>query len=128
MRALSNERGGSRIMVYVWCLLLILVVHVALKVVPIYMDYTQMKDEMSVKAGVAQVLKDEEILSDLVFKAHQLDLPLGPESFVLQRDVERRRMMISTTWDVEVRFFGGYYTRTFHFDPVVEEGIMTVVR
>jgi len=128
MRTFLNERGGSRLMVYFWLLLLVLVIHVALKVVPAYMDYSRMKDEMTIKAGVAQVLKDEDILRDLVQKAKQLDLPLGPENFIIKRDDSRRRMMISSSWDVEVHFIGGYYVRTFHFDPVVEEGIMNVVR
>jgi hypothetical protein len=83
---------------------------------------------MIVKAGVAQVLKDEEILRDLENKAKDLDLPLKAENFVLQRDDERRRMKISTKWDIEVVFLWGVYTRTFHFQPVAEERYMTIVR
>jgi hypothetical protein len=38
-------------------------------------------------------------------------------------------MKISTKggWDVEVTFLWGAYVRTFHFEPVVEEGIMQVM-
>ena len=121
-----NEKGASKFKVYLFFLFLFLVIHVGVKVVPMYMDYERMKDEMTTKAGVAQVLKDNEILIDLVKKAKELDLPLTAESFVLQRDEDRRRMKISTRWDVEVNFLWGAYIRTFHFEPVVNEGFMNV--
>ena len=85
-----------------------------------------MKDDMTKTEGLAEVLKDDQILLDLVKKAKELDLPLTAESFVLQRDEDRRRMKISTRWDVEVNFLWGAYIRTFHFEPVVNEGFMNV--
>lgn len=121
-----NEKGASKFKVYLFFLFLFLVIHVGVKVVPMYMDYEEMKDEMTTKAGLAQVLKDDQILLDLVKKAKELDLPLTAESFVLQRDEDRRRMKISTRWDVEVNFLWGAYIRTFHFEPVVNEGFMNV--
>jgi len=129
MNILANQNGGSRFKVYLWFLVLFLVVHVAVKLVPVYMDYARMEDEMKVKASVAQVLKDEDILKDLENKAKELDLPLTKDSFVINRDTERRRMKISTKggWDVEVSFLWGAYVRTFHFEPVVEESIMQVM-
>ncbi len=124
----SNQCGGTRFKVFLWFVFLFLCLHGALKIVPLYMDYTRMKDEMIVKAGVAQVLTDEEILRDLGNKAKDLDLPLKAENFVLQRDDDRRKMKISTKWDIEVVFFWGVYTRTFHFRPVAEERYVTIVR
>jgi hypothetical protein len=126
MQIFLNEKGASKFKVYLFFLFLFLVIHVGVKVVPMYMDYERMKDEMTTKAGVAQVLKDNEILIDLVKKAKDLDLPLSAESFALQRDEDRRRMKISTRWDVEVNFLWGAYTRTFHFEPVVNESFMNV--
>src|SRR3972149_5955556 len=88
MHIYSDQSGGTRFKVFLWFLFLFLCLHVALKIVPLYMDYTRMKDEMIVKAGVAQVLTDEEILRDLGKKAKDLALPLKAENFVLQRDDE----------------------------------------
>jgi hypothetical protein len=123
MHSLTTERGGTRLKVYLWFLVLFLVVHVALKLVPMYMDYTQMEDTMSVKASVAQGFKDEEIMQDLVAKAKELDLPLTADDFIIQRNDERRRMKIATKsgWNVEVHFLWGVYVKTFHFAPVAEE-------
>jgi len=50
-----------------------------------------MKDAMTSKASVAQVLKDEEIRIDLVNKAKELGLPLTSENFVITRDDENAR-------------------------------------
>jgi hypothetical protein len=121
-----NEKGAGKFSVYIFFIFLFLVIHAGIKVVPMYMDFERMKDEMSTKAGLAQFLKDEEIRTDLVRKAKDLDLPLTDESFVLQRDAERRRMKISTQWDVEVNFLWGAYIRTFHFEPAVDENFMNV--
>lgn len=126
MHIFLNEQGASKFKVYLFFIFLFLVIHVGIKVVPMYMDAERMKDEMTMKAGLAQFLKDEEIRADLVRKAKDLDLPLTAESFVLQRDVDRRRMKISTQWDVEVNLLWGAYIRTFHFEPAVDEGFMNV--
>jgi hypothetical protein len=128
MHILTGENGASTFKTIFVLLLLFFVIHIAVKVVPMYMDYSRMKDEMMVKASLAQVLKDEDILKDLVSKAKELDLPLTAESFILKRDEERRKMMIRTQWDVDVNFLWGAYVRTFHFDPVVDEGFMSIVR
>jgi len=130
MILLSNEKGIGKFKVFLFFVALFLVIHVAVKLVPMYMDFSRMEDEMRMKAGVAQVLKDEEILADLVKKAKELDLPLTQESFVIKRDIDRRRMMIQTAagWDVEVHFLRGLYVRTYHFAPVVEESFMNVMR
>ena len=122
----NNESGASRIAVIFWLALLGLVIHISFKIVPVYMAYEQMKDTMTTKASVAQVLKDEEILKDLVTKAKELDLPLTAENFVVYRDLDRRKMMIKTAWEVEVHFLGGLYVYTYKFAPVVEENIMSL--
>ena len=128
MRIITSENGSSTFKMILVLFLLFIVIHIAVKVVPMYMDYSRMKDEMTMKAGLAQVLKDEDILKDLVSKAKDLDLPLTAESFIIKRDEDRRKMMIRTQWDVDVNLFWGAYVRTFHFDPVVNEGFMSIVR
>ena len=121
MRSTSNEAGASTIKVWLWLIVLFLVIHVGYKLIPMYMDYVRLEDEMGIKASVAQVFKDEEILADLAKKARELELPLTAENFVLKRNEERHTMTISTVWDVEVHFLYGAYVRMFHFAPVAEE-------
>jgi hypothetical protein len=121
MRIFLNDAGATSVKVLFWLVLLFLVIHVGYKLVPMYMDYERMKDEMAIKASTAQVWKDEEIIAELVRKAKELELPLGPENFVLKRDAERHMMTISTAWDVEIHFLFDVYVRTFHFAVTAEE-------
>jgi hypothetical protein len=125
MSVLTKDSGFISFKVLFVLLLLFIVIHIGLKVIPMYIDAEAMKDEMSAKAGFAQTMKDEEILRDLVKRAKELSLPLGPDDFKLLRDDESRRMKISTAWDVEIHFFYDIYPpytdRTFHFRPIVQE-------
>lgn len=126
MKLLRNMRGASRITVFFWLSVVALSFYSAGKIIPVYWAHESMKDTMKSKASVAQVLKDEEVLRDLVQKAIELDLPLKAENFIVERDVERRKMRISTAWEVEVHFLGDLYVHVFRFAPSVEENIMSM--
>jgi hypothetical protein len=125
MSVISKDSGFISLKILFVLLLLFIVIHIGVKVAPMYIDAEAMKDEMSGKARFAQTVKDEEIARDLVKKAKELGLPLGAEDFKLLRDEETHRMKIGAAWDVELHFFFDIYppytTRTFHFAPVVEE-------
>ncbi|OGW37604.1 MAG: hypothetical protein A2010_11315 [Nitrospirae bacterium GWD2_57_9] len=120
---LSNEQGASRFKVYFWVALLFLAVHVLLKLVPMYMDYFSLADEMKSKAGAGQVLKDEEILYELEKIAKEGELPLTRDSFIISRSEDGHITNIVTKggWDVEVNFLFGAYIREFHFEPTAVE-------
>lgn len=126
MGILANDRGWSKIKVFIWFVILFVIVHVGFKLIPMYSGYSRMQDTMSVKAGFAQVLTNQEILRDLVNKAQELNLPLEQKNFILERDTGRRRMKIRTAWEEEVNFFWGTYIHTFRFQPEVNESFMTV--
>lgn len=121
MRFLGNERGMISFKVMSILAILLLIGYVGYKLVPMRIDYYRMEDEMISQARVAQVLKDEEIMANLMKKAKELDLPLTEENFVLKRDEERHRLLVSTAWDVEVHFPFDVYVRTYHFVPRVDE-------
>ncbi len=125
MTMLTKNSGGVNIKVIFILVLLAAVIHVAIKLVPMYIDAGRMEDEMSVKARFAQTLKDEEILQDLAKKARELELPLDQNDFKLVRDEGNRKMTIITKWDVTVHFFFNIYppytTRVFHFEPAIKE-------
>jgi len=126
MHIRGNESGVSTIKLLVILSIAALVVYVGYKLLPMYIDFERMKDEMQIKASMAQVLKDEEILADLIKKAKELELPLGPENFILRRDDDHHRMMIKTMWDVEVHFPFDVYVRNYHFEPVADENTQRV--
>lgn len=121
MRLKGNERGVSMLKVWFWLIALGLVIYAGVKIAVPYIDFERMKDEMTTKARLAQVLKDEEVRAALVAKAKELDLPLGPEHFVIQRDEAKQRMYIAAAWDIEVHFPYDVYVWNHHFDAVADE-------
>jgi hypothetical protein len=121
MSILRNEKGLSTIKLWIWLVLVILVVYVGTKLLPMYIDFERMKDEMSVKASLAQILKDDEIRSALAAKAKELELPLDRDDFIILRDDEHHHMTIKTDWDIEVHFPFDIYVRNFHFAAVASE-------
>ena len=121
MHIQGNNKGIGSVRVWICLMIGAFVIYVGSKLLPMYVDYVRMKDEMDMKASMSQVLKDDEIIAALVAKARDLDLPLGPQSFVIMRDEEHHRTTISTAWDVEVHFPFDLYVRNFHFVPVSSE-------
>ncbi len=126
MIILRSEKGLGTIKLWIWLLILSLVAYMGFKLLPMYIDFERMKDEMDVKASLARVLKDDEIRSALADKAKELELPLEGEDFIIMRDDENHRMTIKAGWDVEVNFPFNIYIRKFHFEPVVSEDTLRV--
>jgi len=121
MAILRSEKGLSTIKAWLWLLLLSLVLYIGFKLLPMYIDFERMKDEMAIKASLAKVLKDDEIRSALAVKAKELELPLDAGDFIILRDDEHHRMTIKAGWDVEIHFPFDIYVRNFHFEPVASE-------
>lgn len=106
-------------------LVLFVIIHIGVKLVPMYIDSEGIKDEMVTKARFAQAFTDADITAALAKRAKEIGLPLGPDDFKLLRDEDARHMKISTAWDVEVHFFFDVYppytVKTYHFEPIVQE-------
>jgi hypothetical protein len=124
MSMLAKENGMISFKAMFWLVLLFVVVHVLIKVVPMWMDYTRMQDAMQGKANMAQVAtSDDEIKRSLEKTALELELPLTQDSFIIERNPDSNKVTHIRTnggWDIEMRFLWGAYIRTFHFDPVTE--------
>jgi hypothetical protein len=125
MSTLSKDSGLVSFKVLFIFLVLFVVIHIGVKLVPLYIDSEAMKDEMVTKARFSQSLTDAEITTGLARRAKEIGLPLGPDDFKLLRDETTHHMKISTAWDVKVHFFFDIYppytVKTYHFEPIVEE-------
>jgi hypothetical protein len=125
MSTLSRDSGMVSLKVLLVLLALYIVIHIGVKLVPLYIDSEEMKDEMVTKARFSQTMTDAEITTGLVKKAKEIGLPLKAEDFKLLRDETTHHMKIGTAWDEEVHFFYDIYppytVKIFHFDPVVDE-------
>jgi hypothetical protein len=124
MSILAKEKGMISIKAIFWLALLFVVIHVLIKIVPMWMDYSRMEDAMQGRLTMGQITNsDEEIKKALGKMAVELDLPLTQDSFIIKRDQNSNNITGIRTdggWDVEVHFLWGLYIRTFHFDPVAK--------
>jgi hypothetical protein len=125
MSTLSKDSGMVSFKVLFIFLVLFVIIHIGVKLVPLYIDLEAMKDEMVGKARFAQVLTDVDITTGLAKRAKEIGLPLVSDDFKLLRDETTHRMKIGTAWDVEVHFFFDIYppytVKRYHFEPIVEE-------
>ncbi len=124
MALLAKENGMISFKAMFWLVLLFVVVHVLIKVVPMWMDYTNMKDAMQGRVNMGQITSSDEEIKRLLKKvAVEQALPLTEESFIIEREPNSNKIVrISTNggWDVEMHFLWGAYIRTFHFEPVTK--------
>jgi hypothetical protein len=124
MSLLAQEKGMISFKAMFWLTLLFVVIHVLIKVVPMWNHYTQMQDAMQGKVRLAQASSsDADIKVSLEKTAGEMDLPLTQDNFIIERDPNSNKITGIRTnggWDVEVSFLWGAYVRTFHFEPVTE--------
>lgn len=103
---ITNSYGNSKIIGIFFILAVITAIYLSYTLLPHYLSYYSFKDIAQERAKFAQVMKDEGILNDLHKKAKELDLPLEKEDIIVKR--EEGRLHITTEWEVEVEFIGGY--------------------
>lgn len=126
MNRVFREEGKSRFAVFLWLFLLFVVVHICLLLVPMYMDYWRMEDEIKSKVATAQIARpnDDELRFALSKYAKDLGLPPAAENIVVVRNEEQRILKIGNAWDVEIKFFWGICgepcVRRYHFEPSAE--------
>jgi hypothetical protein len=97
---LSKDSGMVSFKVLFIFLVLFVVIHIGVKLVPVYIDLEAMKDEMVTKARFAQTLTDADITAGLAKRAKEIGLPLVPDDFKLLRDETTHHMKIGTAWSV----------------------------
>jgi hypothetical protein len=111
MSMLAKEKGMISIKAMFWIALLFVVIHVLVKIVPMWMDYSRMEDAMQGRLTMSQMASnDAEIKKALVKMAVELELPLTEDSFIIMRDANTSKIIAIRTdggWDVEVHFLWG---------------------
>jgi len=110
---LSDEKGGSKVAVLLYLMVAILVIYVLIKVIPPYMDYYSMDDEVTQELNMSQINSDDVITGDLYAKAQEIGLPINKDDIVLTRQGGKAAIEIS--WVMEVDFGYGI-KRDFAFN------------
>ncbi len=109
-----DSKGQTRVSALIYLLAAILVVYVAIKVVPPYMHYYAMDDEVHQQLKMSKINDADTIRGDLLEKARELGLRVDPGDLELTYD-KRERLSIRLHWEEEVDFEYGI-VKVFPFE------------
>ena len=109
---LNDSSGQSRISTLIYILVAILVIYVVIKLVPPYMRYYAMDDEVHQQLQMSKINDVKTIRYDLIDKARELDIPLDPD--YMELTTEGGHLRIYVAWVEEVDFGYGI-TRDLEF-------------
>jgi hypothetical protein len=113
------QHGAGRVKAIIWIVLIILLVYLAIKIIPPFVNYYDLRDHMEQTATFAAVGNQSEaqIREDIWRKIQDLGLPVKYDALKVTRG--NRRVQISCHYVVEVPFLG--YTIKLNFAPETDK-------
>ncbi|MGH9796029.1 MAG: DUF4845 domain-containing protein [Candidatus Acidiferrales bacterium] len=113
-----RQRGGGNTKAIIWIAILILLVYLAFKVIPPFVNDYELRDHMEQTARYAAVSNQTEadIRTAIWRKVEELEIPASREALRVVR--QTRRVQISLPYTVEVPILG--YTMKLNFSPQVD--------
>ena len=110
-------RGEGRTGCVLWLLFVGLVAYLLIEIVPVRISAGQFTDAMQEQATFAATHQNPQIYRELLEKADELKLPIRRDQLTITRT--RESIQIEAHYVVPIEFFGGLYTYTMTFDPVI---------
>lgn len=113
-----RARGGGNTKAIIWIAILILLVYLAIKVIPAFVNNYELRDHMEQTARFAAVSNQTEadIRTAIWKKIEELEIPVSREALRVSR--QTRRVQISLQYTVDVPILG--YTMKLNFNPQVD--------
>lgn len=97
-----------------YLLVAVMVLYVVVKVIPPYMDYYAMEDEVTQQVKMAKINSPDVIQNDLLEKAKELEIYFEPDGFRMSFD-NNNRFQVYMHWKTRVDFGYGF-ERYFEFE------------
>lgn len=111
--AIHNSYGNTRHRPLLWILFLLLSGYVAYVIVPPYVSYKLLVQEVKAEARNAHIYTDAEIVNRILEKAEGWKIELGPRNLQVIRWSNEIEIIVE--YPVEIYFFGRYF-RTIYYD------------
>jgi hypothetical protein len=109
-----GSRGESGVSNLMYLLVAVMVIYVVVKVIPPYMDYYAMEDEVTQQVKMAKINSPDVIRNDLVQKARELEIKFEPDGFRMSYG-NNDRLQVYMHWKTRVDFGYGI-ERYFEFE------------
>jgi hypothetical protein len=94
------------------------------KVVPVKLNAGQFVDAMQEQATFAAGHSNPQIVNELLERAKDLRLPIRKEQITVNRT--RESIAIEAHYQVPISFFGGLWTYTIQFDPIIGRPLVSM--
>ncbi|MBI3756313.1 MAG: hypothetical protein HY265_09150 [Deltaproteobacteria bacterium] len=108
-----SKNGKASAGTLIWILLIAAVVYGGVKFAPPYITYYMMKTEVENDAQTAHLYDDQKIVSLIMIRAKEFELPIDEKDIVVER--REGEIEISLNYKIDVNFFTGY-VKTLFFD------------
>jgi hypothetical protein len=108
------ERGEGNFGCLVGVILLLIAVFIAYKMIPIKVKAAEVRQTMENEAKAAGTHSDERIVSAIVEKARENNLPVTEENVHVERASNNASITVDVEYDVPVQFPGYNYNWHFH--------------
>ncbi len=106
MRRMISERGGTTVKTLLSFAILLLGAYLAFKFIPIYVAAYDFDNAIKTQAQYSGSMKtDNVILTELLTKAQDLELPIGKENLKILRTASRITISAEYVVPIETAFF-----------------------
>lgn len=124
MRTRRGERGEFKIGCIVWLAIVALVGYASWKIIPVKVQSSQFQDFIQDESGFGSIKSVQQIESEVLAKARELNLPIRKENLTVKRTKEY--ILIEAHYEITLEFFNGSYKYVWKFDPVAQRPIFNV--
>lgn len=102
-----DERGGTASATLVYLLIATMIIYGLIKLVPPYMDYYAMEDEIRQQVSLAQINTQDVIYNDIKLKFTELEIPVNEDTIRLNRSGDGV-LSVDVRWTTTVDFGYGF--------------------
>ena len=124
MQRRRSVRGEGRTGCVLWLVFVGLIAYGLYEVVPVKLNAGQFVDAMQEQAAFAASHSNPQIVKELLEKATELKLPIRKDQITINRT--RESIAIEAHYQVPISFFGGLWTYTMSFDPVIGRPLVSM--
>ena len=122
MPSLKTRHGQGKIGCVIWVLVLVVFFTACWKIVPVKIRTAELYDFMEEQAQRATRTPPEAVKKNVLARAKDLDLPVGPKDVTVQR--RGGRVIITARYSIPIEFPG--YTYVIEVDHVVDRPVFAV--
>jgi hypothetical protein len=122
MSSLQTRHGQGKIGCAIWLLIAVVFFTVCWKIIPVKIKTAELYDFMEEQAQRATRSSDEAVKANVLARAKDLDLPVGPKDVTVQR--RGGRVIITARYSIPIEFPG--YTYVMEIDHVVDRPVFAV--